>query len=66
MTARFIDSFIANMKYKGFAKANRYLVLIEPNPYVASKLGFNASTIKMSMNLLLDPKKSYNSLLFIQ
>jgi len=63
MTARFIDSFIANMKYKGFAKANRYLVLVEPNPYVASKLGFNASTIKqrlaMTCSSVAQPSKSF-------
>jgi len=65
MTIKFVDSFIANMRDKGFAKANRYLVLIQPNPYVASQIGIPANSITQRLAMtcasVSQPSKSFTT-----
>jgi hypothetical protein len=49
MAVNFIDNFMSNMRDKGFVKANRYLVLIQPNPSVAASLGYSSEEIKQRL-----------------
>lgn len=61
--AKFIDGFLANMRDKGFARPNRYLVLIQPNPAVASALGYNPEELKQRLAMTCSsatlPSKSF-------
>lgn len=64
MPTNFIDSFIGDMRDKGFVKSNRFLVLIEPNPYVAQRLGYSVEEIKQRLamtaySVTLPPKSFY-------
>jgi hypothetical protein len=63
MPINFIDGFLANMRDKGFAKSNRYLVLVEPNPFVAARLGYSSEEIKqrlaMTCSSATQPSKSF-------
>ena len=63
MAVNFVDGFMANMRDKGFAKANRYLVLIEPNPSIAASLGYSSEEIKQRLSMtnfaVTLPQKSF-------
>jgi hypothetical protein len=63
MPVNFIDGFMSNLRGKGLAKANRYLVLIQPNQFVASSLGYNSEEIKQRLALTCSsvalPSKSF-------
>jgi hypothetical protein len=59
----FIDGFYANIRQKGFMKANRFLILVEPNQQIAQKIGYPANEIKyrlaMTCNSVSLPSKSF-------
>jgi hypothetical protein len=63
MPVNFVDGFMANMRDKGFARANRYLVLIQPNPTVAASLGYSSEEIKQRLSMtnlaVTLPQKSF-------
>lgn len=52
MTQPFIDTFLAEIKDKGFVKSNRFVAFIRPNSYVSSQyLGFGGRTLGISQRL---------------
>lgn len=63
MAVNFLDGFMSNMRGKGFARANRYLVLIQPNQQVASQLGYKSEEIKQRLAMTCSsaslPSKSF-------
>lgn len=50
--ASLIDTFLANIKQKGFVKSNRFVAFIRPNRWVTQKLGY-ASSFDISTRLAI-------------
>ena len=63
MTVNFIDGFMSNLRGKGVVRANRYLVLIQPNQNVATSLGYSPQEITQRLALTCSsvalPSKSF-------
>lgn len=52
MTQPFIDTFLSQIRDKGFVKQNRFVAFIRPNQYVASRyLGYGGQSLAISQRL---------------